>query len=89
MAGLGVVLCSACATAGMARLSPGAVRTLQAAAGLADDRLGSLQLGAGLAAELVPFLDAAVEQALGRRPHSLASLPGFGTIDPSDPVLVP
>ena len=70
-------------------LSPGAVRTLQAAAELSPERLGALRLSAALAAEVVPFLDAALEHALGRRPNSLASLPGFGTIDPPPRGLVP
>ena len=87
--GRGVVTCRACAESTAGPLSPGAVRTLQAAAELSPERLGALRLSAALAAEVVPFLDAALEHALGRRPNSLASLPGFGTIDPPPRGLVP
>ncbi len=81
-AGQGVVTCRVCAEPTATTLSAGAVRTLQAAAELLPERLGALRLTAALAAELVPFLDRALELALGRRPNSLASLPGFATIDP-------
>jgi DNA repair protein RecO (recombination protein O) len=81
-AGPGVVTCPACAEIGAARLSVGAVRTLRAAAALSPERLGALRLTPALAAEVVPFLEAALEHALGRRPKSLASLPRFGKIDP-------
>jgi DNA repair protein RecO len=80
-AGRGVVICRACAGPTAPALSVGAVRTLQSAAELPSQRLGALRLTPALASELVPFLDAALEHALGRRPNSLTSLPGFGTID--------
>jgi len=73
----GVVTCRRCAGPRAVALSAGAVRTLQAAASLPPQRLGSLCLSAALAAELVPFLDDALEQALGIRPKSLGALPGF------------
>ncbi len=76
-AGQGVVTCRACAEPTATTLSAGAVRTLQAAAELLPERLGALRLTADVAVELVPFLDRALELALGRRPNSLASLPGF------------
>lgn len=83
-AGPGRVTCRACAAPAAAVLSAGAVRTLCAAAELPPERLGSLRLTPPLAAELVPFLDAALEHALGRRPHSLSSLPGFGAAGAGD-----
>lgn len=73
----GVVTCRRCAPPRAVPLSAGAVRTLQAAASLPPERLGSLRLSAALAAELVPFLDDALEQALGTRPKSLRALPSF------------
>ncbi|HSH68333.1 MAG TPA: DNA repair protein RecO [Deferrisomatales bacterium] len=88
-AGRGVVICRGCAEPTAAVLSAGAVRTLQAAAELPPERLGALRLPPALAAEVVPFLDAALELALGRRPNSVASLPGFGRIDPPPRGLVP
>jgi DNA repair protein RecO (recombination protein O) len=88
-AGRAVLTCPACAAAGATVLSPGAVRSLQAAASLPPERLGTLRISPEIAVDIVPFLDAALEHALGRRPKSLAALPGFGEIDRLASGLVP
>lgn len=56
---------------GRGTLSPGTVRTLQAASRLPLDRLGTLRFTALAESESKPFLDAALRSAIGLEPAQL------------------
>jgi DNA repair protein RecO (recombination protein O) len=67
------ILCVGCAGPGGLALSPGALRTLEAALSLPLGRLGTLRTAGSIHRELTPLLEAALCAALGKEPRSIST----------------
>ena len=63
--------CVPCSGGSGRELSPGALRTLRAAAAAPEDRLGAVRVTARVEAEIGPLLEGALCEALGARPRTL------------------
>ncbi len=63
--------CAPCSGGSGREISPGALRTLRAAAAVPADRLGAVRVTARVEAEIGPLLEGALCEALGARPRTL------------------